>query len=436
MKSILYTGLVSNLSNLRLTMCGFTGFLTTDVNSPVALESIASRIAKAIAHRGMDEAGSCADDQAGIALGLRRLSILDLSAIEHQPINSSSQRFVTAFDGEIYDHLYLRSSLEAQGLSAPWHGHSETETLFAGCEAWDLEGTLKLAVGMFAIALWDTQTITLHLARDRFGERPLHYGWSGEGANTTFVFSSELKALRAYPSSANLVSRKALALFMRFTFVPAPLSIYQNVYKFETGCLLTLGGTLLHKPLAAPAQPLRPSATHSGLTLSRWLALVDVVQAGVHNQFANEAEELDELEHSLKEAVRVQALADVPLEAFLSGGVDSSTIVALMQQQVSQSVETFTVGFEEAGFDESSHARAVAKYLGPDHLSMFVSAAEAQAVVPQLPNIYDEPFADSSQISTYLVCKVARQLLTKTMSDDAGDELFGCYNRYFWEPRI
>jgi asparagine synthase (glutamine-hydrolysing) len=417
-------------------MCGFAGFLTLNTNSPDELEAIATRMANAIAHRGPNDAGAWADVQAGIALGHRRLSIMDLSAAGHQPMRSSSRRYVMAFNGEIYNHMDLRSALEEQGWTSPWCGHSDTETLLAGCEAWGLEETLRRSVGMFAISLWDTKTRTLQLARDRFGEKPLYYGWTGAGENSAFIFGSELKALRAYPGFDNPVSRGALALYMRFTYVPAPHSIYQDVFKLEPGCLMTLNVPLSDQPLSAPAQALRPPANQGRLTLQRWWALADAVQAGVEQQFADETEAVSALECALQRAVRVQSLADVPLGAFLSGGIDSSTIVALMQQQASKPVKTFTVGFEEAGFDESPHARAVATHLGTDHTELFVSAAEAQAVIPQLPQMFDEPFADSSQIPTHLVCKAARQQVTVALSGDAGDELFGGYNRYFWGPRI
>ena len=417
-------------------MCGFAGFLTLNTTSANALEVVATSMAQAIAHRGPDDAGVWADAEVGIALGHRRLSIVDLSVAGHQPMHSATQRYVLVFNGEIYNHMELRDAIEAQGCSAPWHGHSDTETLLAGCEAWGLEETLKRTVGMFAIALWDTQTRTLHLARDRFGEKPLYYGWTGPVAYPAFVFGSELKALRSYPGFNNPVSREALALYMRFTYVPAPQSIYEGIYKLEPGCLLTLNYAPQHQPLVAPALVLRPPTTHAGLTLSRWWALADVVRAGAQNQFTNETEAVDALGRTLKEAVRLQSLADVPLGAFLSGGVDSSAIVALMQQQASQPVKTFTVGFEEAGFDESPYALAVAQHLGTDHSELFVTSAEAQAVIPSLPTMYDEPFADSSQIPTHLVCKAARQQVTVALSGDAGDELFGGYNRYFWGPRI
>ena len=401
-------------------MCGFAGFLNFGsgaggMDGP-AMTAVAGRMADALHHRGPDDAGAWADVQAGIALGHRRLAVVDLSAAGHQPMHSDGGRYVMAFNGEIYNHLALRAELA--GIN--WRGHSDTETLLAGFEAWGVEATLQKTVGMFAIALWDKQAQTLTLARDRFGEKPLYYGWVGQGANAVFVFGSELKALRAYPGFANPVSREALAQYMRFMYVPAPLSIYEGVYKLEAGCLLTLHG--------------------GGVQTTRWWSLADTVQAGAQNQITDEVVAVDALEQCLADAVRLQSLADVPLGAFLSGGVDSSTIVALMQQQAklggSGPVKTFTVGFEEAGFDESPHANAVAQHLGTDHSELFVTSAEAQAVIPQLPTMYDEPFADSSQIPTHLVCKAARQQVTVALSGDAGDELFGGYNRYFWGPRI
>jgi asparagine synthase (glutamine-hydrolysing) len=378
-------------------------------------------MALAIAHRGPDDAGAWADAQAGIALGHRRLSIVDLSAAGHQPMHSDGGRYVIAFNGEIYNHLELRAELD--GIK--WRGHSDTETLLAGFEALGVEATLQKTVGMFAIALWDKQNKMLTLARDRFGEKPLYYGWVGHGADAAFVFGSELKALRAYPGFANPVSREALAQYMRFMYVPAPLSIYEGIYKLEPGCLLTVDGL-----------PRFARNDGNGVQIRRWWSLADAVQAGAQNQITDEVAAVDALEQYLADAVRLQSLADVPLGAFLSGGVDSSTIVALMQQQSTRRVQTFTVGFEEAGFDESPHARAVAQHLGTDHSELFVTSAEAQAVIPQLPTMYDEPFADSSQIPTHLVCKAARQQVTVALSGDAGDELFGGYNRYFWGPRI
>ncbi|NML85925.1 asparagine synthase (glutamine-hydrolyzing) [Polaromonas sp.] len=418
-------------------MCGFAGFLTADVSAlGGGLEAVATRMAEAIAHRGPDDAGAWADAQAGLALGHRRLSIVDLSPAGHQPMASSGGRYVMAFNGEIYNHLEMRAALEERHGMA-WRGHSDTETLLAGFETWGVEATLKRTVGMFAIALWDVQTRTLHLARDRFGEKPLYYGWTGGESGRAFVFGSELKALRVFPGFNNAVCRQALAQYMRFMYVPAPRSIYQGIYKLEPGCLLSIQGAA---PTTAPAQLLRLPAVDGSLSLSRWWSLAEVVLAGAQSPISDEVAAVDALEQRLAEAVRLQSLADVPLGAFLSGGVDSSAIVALMQQQAKKSgadpVKTFTVGFEEAGFDESPYARAVAHHLGTEHTELFVTSVEAQAVIAQLPAMYDEPFADSSQIPTHLVCRAARQHVTVVLSGDAGDELFGGYNRYFWGPRI
>lgn len=400
-----------------------------------SLEAVVLRMASAVSHRGPDDAGCWADAGAGVALGHRRLSIVDLSPAGHQPMASAGGRFVMAFNGEIYNHLDLRSEMEGNGLgeARAWRGHSDTETLLAGFEAWGIEATLQRAVGMFAIALWDRQDQALTLVRDRFGEKPLYYGWVGEGDSAAFVFGSELKALRAFPAFANPVCRQALADYMRFMYVPAPRSIYEGVFKLEPGCLLRLVGP---PPSAAPVEPLQAGQAMGSLVVHRWWALASAVEAGARRSFTDEADAIAALGQQLQTAIHLQSQADVPLGAFLSGGVDSSTIVALMQQQSMRAVKTFTVGFEEAGFDESPHARAVAKHLGTEHTELFVTAAQAQAVVPHLPDMYDEPFADSSQIPTHLVCKAARQQVTVALSGDAGDELFGGYNRYFWGPRI
>jgi asparagine synthase (glutamine-hydrolysing) len=442
--------------NYLKSMCGFAGLLTTDATVLTRAESVVTSMALSIQHRGPDDAGAWADVTSGIALGFRRLSILDLSSAGHQPMHSDSGRFVMTFNGEIYNHLDLRGLLSDSQIGKPaqtWRGHSDSETLLACLETWGLEETLQKTVGMFAIALWDRQTKTLHLARDRFGEKPLYYGWATTASThgSAFVFGSELKALRTFPGFGNPLSREALALYMRFTYVPAPYTIYQNIFKLEPGCMLSINTNisaafyqansqieaahLLSVP-KAPLSPFRPPALQEGFSMHRWWSLESVVEAGAEIQINSEAEALETLEHRLKDAVRVQSLADVPLGAFLSGGVDSSCIVALMQSQSAKQVKTFTVGFEEAGFDESPHAKAVAQHLGTEHNEFFVSVKQAQEVIAELPTIFDEPFADSSQIPTYLVCKAARQQVTVALSGDAGDELFGGYNRYFWGPRI
>lgn len=423
-------------------MCGFTGFWHPGGSGQPedALCRTAARMAAALRHRGPDDAGTWADAACGVALGHRRLAIVDLSAAGHQPMASNNGRYVMAFNGEIYNHLELRRELQGAldsllrgNDTLSWRGHSDTETLLAGFECWGIEDMLKRCVGMFAIALWDKLTRTLTLARDRFGEKPLYYGWTGQGAERAFVFGSELKALRAFPGFENSVSREALAQYLRFTFVPAPRSIYQDIYKLEPGCLLTIQGPV---PDTSPEQPLRPGESHGALQLKRWWSLSEVVEQATDIPLQSDTEALQQLEQALTESVKLQSLADVPLGAFLSGGVDSSTIVALMQQQSSRPVKTFTIGFDEAGFDESPYAFAVARHLGTEHHEMRVSARMAQDVIPTLPHMYDEPFADSSQIPTYLVSQAARQQVTVALSGDAGDELFGGYNRYFWGPRI
>ena len=378
-------------------------------------------MALAIRHRGPDDAGAWVDAEAGIALGHRRLSIIDLSPAGHQPMLSSCGRFVLAFNGEIYNHLVLRSELEKSGVSPVWRGHSDTETLLAGFAAWGVEATLQRSVGMFSIALWDKVEGCLTLARDRFGEKPLYYGWVSSAFGQAFLFGSELKALHAYPGFDNPISRGALALFMRHCTVPAPYSIYEDVFKLQPGVILNLR----KKDFAGRSPSLEP-----------YWQLTDAVHKGQSDLILDEKEAITNLEGVLRQAVAEQVVADVPLGAFLSGGVDSSTIVALIQTQSQRPVETFTVGFDDAGFDESHHALAVARHIGTNHHEIRLTSDDARLVIPLLPQLYDEPFADSSQIPTYLICQTARQNVTVAISGDGGDELFGGYNRYFWAERI
>ena len=399
-------------------MCGFSGFLTTDITGSLGnFEDLVTGMALAIKHRGPDDAGAWADEEAGIALGHRRLSIIDLSAAGHQPMHSHCGRYILVLNGEIYNHTVLRTELQNMGGAPVWRGYSDTETLLAGFAAWGVVATLKRSVGMFAFALWDRVEHCLVIGRDRFGEKPLYYGW----VDNAFIFGSELNALRAYPGFNNPINRGALALYLLHCTVPAPHSIYENIFKLQPGCMLSLqaGG------LADRSVSIKP-----------YWRLTDAVRDGIANPVMNESEAVSLLDAALREAVALQAVADVPLGAFLSGGVDSSTIVALMQTQSDRPVQTFTVGFDEAGFDESPHALAVAKHLETEHHELRVTSDLARSVIPMLPKLYDEPFADSSQIPTYLVCKAARQQVTVALSGDAGDELFGGYNRYFWAERI
>lgn len=376
-------------------------------------------MASTIAHRGPDDTGLWVDGAAGVTLGHRRLSILDLSPAGHQPMVSASGRYVIAFNGEIYNHFDLRTELEKAGAggTAPilWRGHSDTETLLAGFERWGMEATLKKSVGMFAIALWDRESRTLSLARDRLGEKPLYYGWQGE----TFLFGSELKALKAHPAFRAEIDRGALTLFLRHNTIPSPYSIYQGIHKLPPGTYLQL------------------HAGHNELQPVAYWSARSVAEAGQRNLFrGSDAEAAAELERLLGQAVGGQMMADVPLGAFLSGGIDSTTVVALMQAQSARPVKTFTIGFNEVGYNEAEHAHAVARHLGCEHTELYVTPQDAIDVIPSLATIYDEPFADSSQIPTCLVSRLARQHVTVSLSGDGGDELFGGYNRYFWAQNI
>jgi len=416
-------------------LCGIAGFWSVGVNKQSAdeLNKTIVGMASVLASRGPDDSGSWTDLPCGVAFGHSRLAVLDLSPAGHQPMHSHSGRFTTSFNGEIYNHLAIRVELDETGFRPEWRGHSDTETLLAAIEYWGVEDTLKRCVGMFAFALWDSESHSLTLARDRFGEKPLYYGWLGNVEQSTFIFASEIKAIRAYPGFNAPVSRAALSQYLRFTYVPAPLSIYERIFKLEPGCMLTIEGA---PPQYAPSSPIAVGQRYETLKMQRWWSLKGAVVSGQIEQYGSEATAINELEMTLSKAVEVQSLADVPLGAFLSGGVDSSIIVALMQSQSSQRVKTFTIGFDEVGFDESRHARSVADHLATDHHEMRVTSKMAQDVIPLLPWMYDEPFADSSQIPTYLLCKAVRQNVTVALSGDGGDELFGGYNRYFWGPRV
>lgn len=371
-------------------------------------------MATAIAHRGPDGDGAWTDQGAGVALAHRRLSVVDLSAAGNQPMVSARGRFVLAYNGEIYNHLDLRRELESSSAAPAWHGHSDTETLLAVIEAWGIEATLKRSVGMFAFALWDREARSLVLARDRAGEKPLYYGWQGD----VFLFGSELKALRAHPAFNAAVDRGALALLLRHNYIPAPYSIHQGIFKLPPGTWLQM---------AQGQREARPQA---------YWSLAEVAERGMANPFAgSDGEAVDELARLMGKAVAGQQVADVPLGALLSGGIDSSLITSLMQAQSTRRVRTFTIGFDEKAYDEATHAHAVAAHLGTEHTELRLSADDALGLIPQLPSMYDEPFADSSQLPTHLVMKLARQHVTVALSGDAGDEFFGGYNRYFLGPK-
>lgn len=395
-------------------MCGLTGFFqTSDISNA---HTIALKMAECIAHRGPDDAGVWVDEAAGIALSHRRLSIVDLSPAGHQPMLSAAGRYIIVFNGEIYNHLELRRELETGSRieDIAWRGHSDTETLLAGFEAWGIEATLKKTVGMFAIALWDREEKMLTLARDRMGEKPLYYGFQ----NNTFLFGSELKALKAHPDFLGEIDRDVICLYLRHCYIPAPYSIYKGIKKL-------LPGTYLQLPLGNEINALHP------LSPKAYWSLLEVAERGIATPFVgSDADAIVALDSQLKQSISLQMMADVPLGAFLSGGVDSSTVVALMQAQSAQPIKTFTIGFAEDGFDEAIYGKTVAQHLGTDHAELYVSSKDARDVIPLLGRMYDEPFADSSQIPTFLVAKIAKQQVTVSLSGDAGDELFCGYNRY------
>jgi asparagine synthase (glutamine-hydrolysing) len=389
-------------------MCGLAGFLSPNRSDIEAAGDVLSAMTGAIRHRGPDDVGTWIDAETGFALGHRRLAVLDLSAAGHQPMLSPSGRFVIAYNGEIYNHLDLRRMLRRNH----WQGSSDTETLVAAIEELGLERTLRAAVGMFAVALWDREGRTLSLARDRLGEKPLYYGWQGR----TFLFGSELKALRRHPEFRGEIDRAALADYVRNGYVPGPKSIFAGIGKLPPGCVATIRADGQSSDVAAP---------------SPYWRLENVIADSVGWRFKGSDEDaVAELEQLLLDAIKGQQLADVPLGAFLSGGVDSSVVAALMCATSTAPVKTFSIGFEEQAYDEAPHARAVAQHLETDHTELYVSARSAMDVIPELPAVYDEPFADPSQIPTVLVARLARRHVTVALSGDGGDELFCGYSRY------
>lgn len=390
-------------------MCGIAGFLG-EISAPSVTLDL---MAQAVSHRGPDSQGVWFDQLSNIGLAHRRLSIRDLTDAGQQPMQSISQRYVIVFNGEIYNHIELRSELESiEPIN--WRGYSDTETLLAAIDKWGLETTLKKCVGMFSIALWDRKKRSLSLARDRMGEKPLYYGW----VDGKFVFASELKAIKKFPNFNNNIDNKSLALFLRFNSIPAPHSIYNNIFKLEPGCIGVI-----------------KAGTNNLEKLFFWRT-ADVYSQNWASYRGSANDAIVDLERVLKRSIALQMQADVPLGAFLSGGIDSTTIVALMQSLSSQKVNSFSIGFHSDKYNEAEHARAVAKQIGTNHYDMYVTDQDALNLIPRLPTIYDEPFADSSQIPTYLVAKIAKEKVTVSLSGDAGDELFGGYNRYIFAQNM
>lgn len=389
-------------------MCGLAGLFRAGGAPATELENLARAMTAPIRHRGPDDDGVFVAAEAGVALGFRRLAIIDLSPAGHQPMASGSGRFTVIFNGEVFNHNPLREELRALGHR--FRGHSDTEVILAAFESWGIRESVARFVGMFAIAVWDAETRSLTLLRDRMGIKPVFY-WSG---GNDFAFASELKSLVAVPGFQGRLDRDSLASYLRYLYVPSPATIYQGVYKLPPGHLITIQD---------PSLPLPPPECY-------WSALTAATNGASARLLGSDAEVVDQLDTLLQEAVRLRLEADVPLGALLSGGIDSSTVVALMQEALSRPARTFTIGFDRPEHDEAEHARAIARHLGTDHTELRVSGADALKVVPLLPDMFDEPLADPSQIPTYLVSALARRHVTVALSGDGGDELFAGYNRY------
>lgn len=405
-------------------MCGIAGLIGT--GAPVTRD-IVRAMTDPIRSRGPDDAGEWVDENVGVGFGHRRLAVVDLSAAGHQPMISACRRYVLTFNGEIYNHRDLRAELEAERRAPGWQGHSDTEVLLAAIVAWGVDPALRRLSGMFAFALWDRDRRVLTLARDRFGEKPLYYGWTAAG----FAFASTLAPIRATPGFANPVCTRALSSLMARAYIPAPWSIHRHIYKLPAGCLLSIPTT------AAAAPPDEPPDTGSGmLRLERYFDYADDILAGAAHPIEDSGEAADAVENALGEAVSRQFAADVPVGTFLSGGVDSSLVTALAQRGRRRPVKTFSIGFRDAAYDEAPFAARVAAALGTDHSEHYVTADDVLDIVPALPTMYDEPFADSSQLPTHIVARMARESVTVALSGDGGDEMFGGYHRHRQLPSM
>ena len=399
-------------------MCGIVGF-RQDLSSNIEMRACITQMNDTLYHRGPDASDIWLDETIGLAIGHRRLAILELSPAGAQPMHSMCGRYVVVFNGEIYNHLQLREQLNQEGFLLEWRGHSDTETMLACFVAWGIEKTLQAMVGMFAIALWDKQEKLLTLAKDRMGEKPLYWGWQGD----SLFFSSELKALKSHPIFKADINRDSITLLLRHNCIPAPYSIYQDIEKLRPGYWLQL--------------PLAELETAKRVVPKAYWRFNTVVETGLADPFTGSPKQaVDILESALKESVGSQMQSDVPLGAFLSGGIDSSTVVALMQAQSERPIKTFTIGFEDNAYNEAKHAKAVAQHIGTEHTELYITPKDALAVIPKLSSIYCEPFSDSSQIPTFLVSQLASENVTVALSGDGGDELFGGYNRYLMAQQV
>ena len=397
-------------------MCGIAGFIDFKGDKKQdAMRSIVGGMAGALAHRGPDDHALWIDHQTGIALGHNRLAVIDLSVEGRQPMVSPGGRYVIVYNGEVYNYIDIRKELRDQRVD--WRGHSDTEVILAAIETWGVRKALGRFIGMFAFAVWDRSERTLILVRDRLGIKPLYYGWAG----SNFVFGSEIKAIKRHPDFYNSIDRNSLAMFFRHNYIPAPYSIYKDIRKLSPGEIFTLD-----------IERHKESSSYSGRNEKYW-STKEIWERGESGPlYESEIDIQNKLEELIKSAVEYRMIADVPLGAFLSGGIDSSLIVATMQSQSRLPVNTFTIGFQEDKFNEAEAAKEVAKHLGTNHTELYVSPKELLDVVPEMPDFYDEPFSDASQIPTYILSKMARHHVTVCLSGDGGDELFSGYRRYFW----
>ena len=395
-------------------MCGVAGFLMdSKSSSSVNFDLITKKMTDSIKHRGPNDSGCWNNPSEGIALGHRRLSILDLSDAGHQPMESSNGRYVIAFNGEIYNHLQIRSDIEKNNGNISWRGHSDTETILSAFETFGIQESLEKFVGMFAFSLWDKKNKILTLARDRLGEKPMYYGWQNIANGRVFLFGSELKALKSFPDIDLRVDRGSLSLFLKHAYVPNPYSIYENIFSLE------------------PGQFLQVSLTNKMTKTVNYWEASEIIKKGSFEEYKGTPKEaVKDLKNLLRHTIKSQMISDVPLGAFLSGGIDSSTVVSIMQEQADIPVKTFTIGFNEKGFDEAKYAKSIANHLGTDHTELYINANDAIKVIPDMHSIYCEPFADSTQIPNFIVSRLANNDVTVALSGDGGDELFGGYSRY------
>ena len=392
-------------------MCGLAGFIDNNRSrSSESLEALSHKMCSTLINRGPDDFGSWVDEKSGIAMSHRRLAIQDTTLAGHLPMVSKSGRYIIVYNGEIYNYKTLREELKKAGYF--FRSQSDTEVLLAAIEIWGLSAALDKFVGMFAFALWDKNNHRLYLVRDRLGEKPLYYGIFGN----VILFGSELKAFEVHDSFVKSINRDAISLLLRYNYIPAPYSIYDKIYKIKPGTFLEI-----------KVENHKISTTE----YTYWAYKNFVMSEGIDNKIYNYKEAKLSIKDALTESIRSQMIADVPLGAFLSGGIDSSLIVSIMQSLSPDPIKTYTIGFDHSEYNEANDAKSIANYLGTDHTELYVTASQALNVIPKIPNIFDEPFADSSQIPTYLISKLASSNVTVSLSGDGGDELFGGYNRYY-----